>query len=199
MTASPLHVALLRGINVGGKNMLPMKDLAAMFTAAGATDVQTYIQSGNVVFRAGAASAKRMPALVTAAIAAKFGYQIPVVTRTAAEFVAVLAANPFLKRAADPRALHVAFLADTPTAAQAAALDPKRSVPDEFALRGRDLYLYLPNGAGRTKLTNAYLDRTLGTISTGRNWNTVQKLAALLCLAIALLGAALHARPANWV
>lgn len=180
MTAGVLHVALLRGINVAGKNKLAMQDLIAIFKAAGCTDVRTYIQSGNVVYRTGAANAKRVPALVAAAIAGAFAYRIPVVARTAAEMTAVLAANPFLKRGTDPKTLHVAFLAGVPTAAQAAALDPKRSPADRFALVGRELYLYLPNGTARSKLTNDYLDRTLGTVSTVRNWNTVQKIAAML-------------------
>lgn len=180
MTAGSLHVALMRGINVAGRNTLPMQDLAAIFAAAGCTDVRTYIQSGNVVYRASAANAKHVPALVTTAIAAQFGYKVPLVVRTAAEFTSVLAANPFLKRSTDLKILHVAFLAAVPTAAQSAALDPKRSPPDRFVLVGRDLYLHLPNGAGGSKLTNDYLDRTLGTVSTVRNWNTVQKIAALL-------------------
>lgn len=180
MTAGSLHVALLRGINVSGKNMLPMPDLAAIFAATGCEDVRTYIQSGNVVYRTGTANAKRVPARATAAIAAQFGYKVPVVARTGAEFASVQAANPFLKRGTDPKTLYVAFLATVPTAAQAAALDPKRSPADRFVLVGRELYLYLPNGAGASKLTNDYLDRTLGTVSTIRNWNTVQKISALL-------------------
>jgi len=186
MTPGALHVALLRGINVGGKNKLAMADLVALFEAAGAADVQTYIQSGNIIFRAraaraaGAADTKRIVPLVTAAIGAKFGFQVPVVTRSAAEFANVLAANPFLKRGVDPKALHVIFLAGQPSPERAAALDPKRSPGDRFAVRGREIYLHLPNGVAGSKLTNDYLDRTLATISTGRNWNTVQKIAALL-------------------
>jgi uncharacterized protein (DUF1697 family) len=180
MTAGSLHVALMRGINVTGKNKLAMRDLAAIFEAAGCADVRTYIQSGNVVYRTGAANAKRVPALVTAAIARDFGYRVPVVARTAAEFAAALTANPFLKRSTDPTTLYVAFLAAVPTPAQAAALDPERSPADRFALVGRDLYVYLPNGVAGSKLTNDYLDRRLGTVSTVRNWNTVGKIAALL-------------------
>src|SRR5438105_5723824 len=92
----PPHVALLRGINVGGKNKLPMSDLVAMFADAGCADVRSYIQSGNVVFRASAEHAARVPALVGAAIAERFGFRVPVVLRTADELREVSAHNPFL-------------------------------------------------------------------------------------------------------
>jgi uncharacterized protein (DUF1697 family) len=174
--ALPAHVALLRGINVGGKNKLPMKDLVAMFVEAGGADVRTYIQSGNVVFRASPKVAARVPGLVTAAIAERFGFRVPVVLRTADELHEATAHNPFLAAGADPAALHVLFLADAPSAARAAALDPDRSPGDAFALRGRDVYLHCPHGLARTKLTNDYFDRKLATVSTGRNWNTVLRL-----------------------
>src|ERR1051326_504418 len=92
------HVALLRGINVGGKNKLPMAELAELFTTAGCTDVRTYIQSGNVVFHAGAELAPRVPALISARIAEEFGLAVPLVLRSGAELAEVVAANPFLKR-----------------------------------------------------------------------------------------------------
>ena len=171
-----IHVALLRGVNVGGKNMLPMKDLAAMFVAAGCEDVETYIQSGNVVCRARPTLARRLPALVAGAILDRFGYHVPVVIRTAGELGDIVRGNPFLAAGADPDTLHVAFLVDRPSAGRVAALDAHRSPGDEFVVRGREIYLRLPNGAGRTKLTNAYFDAALATTSTVRNWRTVLKL-----------------------
>lgn len=173
------HVALLRGVNVGGKNKLAMKDLVALFAAAGCRDVTTYIQSGNVLFRAPAATARRVPAEVTAAIARRFRLTVPVLVRTADELDAVARSNPFIAAGEPPDALHVMFLADAPAAPKLAALDPARSPPDRFEVRGREIYLCLPNGAGRTKLGNAYFDSKLGTISTGRNWRTVQTLVEL--------------------
>src|SRR3990172_4148776 len=116
--ADDVHVALLRGIDVGGKNRLPMKDLVAVFGRAGCRDVRTYIQSGNVVFRADRALAPRIPVAIAQAIADRFGLRVPVVTRTAVELCAVARGNPFLKPDADPGALHVAFLADRPTRTQ---------------------------------------------------------------------------------
>jgi uncharacterized protein (DUF1697 family) len=177
-----VHAALLRGINVGGKNMLPMKDLAAMFTDAGCASVSTYIQSGNVVFEASPALARRIPTLIERAISDRFGYQVPVVTRTGAELRGIVRGNPFLRPGVpgvDDGALHVAFLADSPAAAKVKVLDPNRSLPDEFAVRGREIYLHCPNGYGRTKLTNGYFDSALATTSTVRNWRTVLKLLEL--------------------
>ena len=175
----PLHAALLRGINVGGKNRLPMKDLAAMFDAAGCGSVSTYIQSGNVLFEASPALARRIPALVGKAISDRFGYRVPVVLRSAVELRRIARGNPFLKAGADLDELHVVFLSDSPSAAMGRALDPDRSPPDEFALRGREIYLRCPNGYGRSKLTNAYFDSKLSTTSTVRNWRTVVKLLEL--------------------
>jgi uncharacterized protein (DUF1697 family) len=173
------HVALLRGINVGGKNKLPMKDLVALCREAGCTDATTFIQSGNVVLKASASAVKKLPRVLEDAIAARFGFRSPVVLRSQAELAAVIDANPFAKKA-DPNHLHVAFLADTPAPNLVATLDPNRSPGDAFALVGRDLYLHLPNGVGNTKLTNAYLDSKLKTTSTVRNWRTVQKLIELV-------------------
>jgi len=178
-SAGGAHIALLRGINVGGRNKLPMKDLVAMFTDAGCDGVRTYIQSGNVVFSAKRALARRVPALITQAIADRLGLRVPLVMRTAAELEKVVAGNPFLRAGADPKKLHVAFLAKQPTAARVATLQPDRSPPDEFSVRGREIYLHCPNGVARTKLTNAYFDARLTTTTTVRNWNTVLKLCEL--------------------
>jgi uncharacterized protein (DUF1697 family) len=180
------HVALLRGINVGGKNILPMKDLAAMFAAAGCADVRTFIQSGNVIFSAPAVLARKLPDHVTKAIEKRFGYRVPVIVRTSDELARAIRDNPFLQPGADERAeadekpLHIYFLADLPGAAAIAALDPNRSTPDAFHVRDREIYLHLPNGMARTKLTNAYFDSKLSTISTARNWATVQKLLEMM-------------------
>jgi uncharacterized protein (DUF1697 family) len=174
-----VHIALLRGINVGGKNVLPMKALAAMFADIGCTDVRTYIQSGNVVYRAGTSLAGRVPDLVSRAIQKTAGLTVPVVTRTSDDLHDVARRNPFLHPGADPSRLHVMFLADAPTKARIASLDPDRSPPDEFAVRGREIYLHCPDGMGKSKLTNAWFDSKLATTGTARNWRTVLALIAM--------------------
>jgi len=169
------YVALMRGINVGGKNMLPMKDLVVLFEKAGCTDVRHYIQSGNVIFRAPAALGRKIPEVIQKDIERGFGLKVPIVLRTAEEWATVARSNPFLTAGANAENLHVMFLADEPGAA-GAALDPNRSPPDTFVLQGREIYLSLPNGAARTKLTNAWFDSKLKTTSTSRNWRTVLTL-----------------------
>ncbi len=172
------HLALLRGINVGGKAKLPMKELAAIFAAAGASSVTTYIQSGNVIF--GCADAEAVCAQVTAEIARVYGYPGRIVLRTADELRKAFQSNPFAKAGAPLDTLHVYLLADRPDANAVRALDPERSPGDSFALKAREIYLHLPQGMARTKLTNAYFDARLKTVSTARNWNTVGKLVEMM-------------------
>lgn len=170
------YAALLRGINVGGKNMLPMKLLAELFSLAGCTEVVTYIQSGNVVFSASAAVAKRVGNAVSRGIEAQLGLRVPVVVRSAEEMAAVVRGNPF----AEPvGGLHVMFLGDRPSADAVAGLDAERSPGDRFVVAGADIYLALENGVARTKLTNAYFDSRLKTVSTLRSWRTVVTLAEM--------------------
>lgn len=166
------HVALLRGVNVGGKHPLPMKDLAALFAGAGCANVRTFIQSGNVLFTAEPALAAELPERMAAAILERFGIPAPVILRTRDELRDVVRHNPW---PGDEAILQVLFLAGAPR-----PLDPGSNGEDSFVLRGREVYLRLPNGAARTKLTNAWFDSRLGTTSTGRNWRTVTKLLELL-------------------
>jgi uncharacterized protein (DUF1697 family) len=172
------HLALLRGINVGGKAVLPMKELAAIFSAAGALSVKTFIQSGNVVFDA--ADAEAVGAVVTSEIARAYGYPGRIVLRGAEELRKAYAQNPFVKAGAPGEALHVYFLADWPDAKAVTGLDAERSPGDSFVVKGREIFLHVPNGMARTKLTNAYFDSKLKTLSTVRNWNTIGKLLEMM-------------------
>ncbi len=174
-----LHIALLRGINVGGKHRLPMKDLVAIFEGAGCRNVRSYIQSGNVVFEAKPEVARAMPARVTAAVREDFGFDVPVFLRTGKELAKVVANNPFLLRGHDADILAVAFLAGVPTEERLATLESDRSPPDEFVAIGREIYLSMPNGAARSRLTNAWIDSKLRTVSTARNWRTCLQLVAM--------------------
>ncbi len=178
MTGST-YIALLRGINVGGRNKLPMKSLVAIFQRAGCAEVRTYIQSGNVVYKAPKEVAAGVPSAVSGAIEKTLSLKVPVVTRTAAELSRIVASNPFMTTGVDTKALHIAFLSETPAEARLAGLDPDRSPPDTFRLQGREIYLFCPNGLARTRLTNDYFDKTLSLTSTIRNWNTVQRLQVM--------------------
>jgi uncharacterized protein (DUF1697 family) len=173
------YAALLRGINVGGKNKVPMAELRTLFETLGHANVVTYIQSGNVVFTSAAKPAK-IAADITGAIAGEFGLTVPVIVRSRTELRRVLTSNPYLDTGVGPSKLHVTFLADRPTKAAIATLDPDRSPPDEFAVVGREIFMLLANGMGRTKLTIDWFERGLGTRGTARNWNTVNKLVDLM-------------------
>jgi uncharacterized protein (DUF1697 family) len=177
---SATYLALLRGINVGGKNKLPMRDLTTLFEEAGCDHVRTYIQSGNVLFTAVPDVAAALPHLIAAQIAARFGYQTPVILRTTAQMAGVVRNNPFLAQHLSETALHVLFLAGRPDAERIARLDPDRSPPDAFIAQDQQVYLHLPQGAARTRLTNAYFDAALDTVSTQRNWRTVTTLLSLM-------------------
>jgi uncharacterized protein (DUF1697 family) len=169
----PKFVGLLRGINVGGKNKVPMTQLRTLFESLGHTEVVTFIQSGNVVFTARGSVA---PESLERAIESEFGIDITVVLRTPRELEKVVTGNPFPN--ADASKLHVGFMANKLTAAAVKKLDAERFLPDEFAVRGRETYLHLPGGLGRAKLPG-YLDRQLKIPTTVRNWNTVTKLVDL--------------------
>ena len=177
---SPRHVALLRGVNVGGKNLLPMAELSRLFVDQGCDDVRTYIQSGNVLFRADAPTRARLAESLPAAIRRRFGLDVPVILRSRAEFEGAVAANPFVAAGADPATLYVGFLGMHPTAAKVSTLDAGRSPPDAFRVIGREIHLRLPDGIAKTKLTNAYFDRVLATTSTFRGWRTVLELCRRL-------------------
>ena len=168
--------ALLRGVNVGGRP-LPMAQLAELFGTLGLEGVRTYIQSGNVVF-AGRPSAA-LPRRLEQAIEDRFGLQTRVLVRTHAELAAAAAANPFPDAAANPTRLHVVFLEAAPARKALGALDADRSPGDSFAVAGREIFLSLPNGFGRSKLTLDYFERKLGVAGTARNWNTLLKLIEL--------------------
>ena len=170
------QIAFLRGVNVGGRNRVPMAALRDALEAAGFTNVRTHLQSGNVLVDtetpAGTTSER-----IAGTIEDAFGLDITVLVRTPAQIARL--ANPFLDVEPDGAKTHVVFLAEKPAGARVEKLDPERSPPDAFAVVGRELFAHYPNGAGRSKLTLDYLERTLDTRGTARNWNTVCALLEL--------------------
>ena len=172
--------ALLRGVNVGSRNRLSATDQVSLFAEAGCTEVRTYIQSGNVLFKAEAALAALLPDVIAARIAERFDYRVPVILRTGSQMAELARHNPFLAAGAPQGLLHVLFLPGEPSAAKVATLDPDRSPPDEFRVHGAEIYLLLPNNVAETKLSTTYFDARLATTCTGRNWRTVTTLRDLL-------------------
>jgi len=169
------HVALLRGVNVGGRNSVSMELVAGAFTELGCGEVRTYIQSGNVVFRAPRELADRLPELAAERIARGAGLRPAVLVRSAEALRKVVRGNPY-GGASESAALHVAFLEDAPAPRLVAQLDAGRSPPDSFVVRGSEIYLHCPNGMGRTRLSGAYFESRLETGVTVRNWRTVLAL-----------------------
>ncbi|QDU69279.1 DUF1697 domain-containing protein [Engelhardtia mirabilis] len=175
------YVALLRGVNVGGKRRVPMAELAAILEGLGCTNVATHLQSGNAVFTATATLAKRLPQLAAAALEERFGFAVPVVVRSARQLQVLFLGNPYALEGAPEDSLFVGFLSREPSARQVKALDPERSPGDRFAVVGADAFLHLPNGVARTKLDNDWFDRHLDAVITVRNWRTVAALVERTC------------------
>jgi uncharacterized protein (DUF1697 family) len=155
-----------------------MADLRRLLTQAGAVDVSTYIQSGNAVFNHPAGAADVVSALEPLLQEAA-GFAVPVMLRTPAELRSLVEGNPFAARGAEATKVHVLFLKEAPPVGAIDSLDPLRYEPEAFVLQGRDVYLHLPQGMGRAKLTPALLEKVLGVAGTARNWKTVTKLLEL--------------------
>ena len=172
-------IALLRGINVGGKHKLAMAELRSITAGAGFADAATYVQSGNVVLPAvPAGEIDGVAAVLHDALAARTGFDIPVITRTAEQWQAMIDANPFPEAEADGTKLHVVVL-DGPVTGALADFDATKFAPEALASGERVVYLSLPGGMGRSKLAVAL--QRVGDAKTGtaRNWRTVLALAEM--------------------
>ncbi len=173
------YVALLRGINVGGHKKLPMADLRAMASGLGYDDVATYIQSGNL-FLDSDDSAEAIEHKVHDAIAERFGYDVSIIVRSAADVDATIAASPYAAIADDEKHLHIGFLSARPKPEQIALLEPKCKPGEEFTVIDRSIHLLLPHGTAVSKLMTFDFARHLGVAVTVRNWRTVQALVSNL-------------------
>ena len=178
MTAtSTRYVALLRGINLGKARQVDMPRLREVVSARGHDEVRTHLRSGNVILDSTLSEAD-LAADLSAAIGQEFGFDVPVVVRTGEELAAVVAGDPFATVATDPARYLVTFLPEAPPADKVDAL-PKADV-GAYLVRGRELYLWLPDGIQNTPLASWKWDRLLGVPGTARNWNTVTKLLTMM-------------------
>jgi uncharacterized protein (DUF1697 family) len=171
MAPVPRQIALLRGVNVGGNKKVPMARLREVMEELGFKDVQTYVQSGNVVF----SGPKRSEKHLESALEQAFGFPVPVVLRTRDELAKVVRANPFRKVAKDPAKYIVVFCAEKAKVGLKAA----DYAPEQFTVRGSEVYLWLPSGMAGSELAKLLAAKPIGTKSTARNWRTVEKLLAL--------------------
>jgi uncharacterized protein (DUF1697 family) len=170
-------VALLRGINLSGHRIVKMDQLRKAFEDLGFEDVKTYIQSGNVVFRAPQRTSQDLAKRIEQKVLREFGFPVPVVVKTAGEIGEVIRDNPLLKeKGIDPSKLHVTFLSCSPDKSALKMLDGVAAAPDQFRCFGQAVYLHCPNGYHESKLTNNVLEKMLKVGTTTRNWKTVNKL-----------------------
>jgi uncharacterized protein (DUF1697 family) len=171
-------VAMLRGVNVGGHNKIKMEDLRALCKSLKFESAQTYVQSGNVVFASEETNLAMVAKCLEDAIELKFGFRSAIVLRTAAEMRAVVTKNPFAKRELDPAKLAVVFLSNEMNTETQKQLEAINVGPEELKAYMREVYVYFPDGMGRSKLSPA-IDRIIKKICTARNWNTVRKLTQM--------------------
>lgn len=169
------YIALLRGINVGGNTVLPMKELAAAMEAVGARDVKTYIQSGNAVFRSDGADTRAFAEALTAEIKKRKGFGPHVIVLTEDEWDKAMAGNPFREAEEDPKSLHLGFLDSVPKQPNLEKLEGLKKESERFELKGKVFYLHAPEGVGRSKLA-AGTEKALDVPVTDRNWRTVCKI-----------------------
>jgi uncharacterized protein (DUF1697 family) len=173
------HVALLRAVNVGGRNRIAMADLRELLEGLGYGEVRTHLQSGNAVFTAAGTPPERMAQKIERALADELGLAAKVLVRTRAELERVVSENPLLDVASDHARLLVTFLSDAPAREALSRLAPADFEPDVFAFGEREIYVWYPDGVRATRLSNAFWERRLGVVATGRNWNTVTRLLEL--------------------
>jgi uncharacterized protein (DUF1697 family) len=170
-------ISMLRGVNVGGHNKIKMDALRELYQSLKLPDAQTYVQSGNVIFRTDERDPTLLSKRIQNGIERKFGFRPDVIVRTASELKDVIARNPFAKRRGiESSKLLVLFLASDPGAEAREKVLLIKCDPEELRIDGRELYIYFPNGTGRSKLSLAGLEKTLKTPGTGRNWNSVTKM-----------------------
>jgi uncharacterized protein (DUF1697 family) len=173
----PVLVSMLRAVNLGSHNKIKMETLRTLYTTLKFENPQTYLQSGNVIFKTGERNRDLVARRIQSAIEKKFGCRTEIILRTAAELRSVVAGNPFAKRSdIEPGKLLVTFLLADPGDAARENLRKQRFAPEELHVADRELYIYFPDGVGKSKLPFARIHKILNTPGTGRNWNSVTKI-----------------------
>jgi uncharacterized protein (DUF1697 family) len=176
----PIFISMLRGINVSGQKKIKMAELSSLYESLGLAHVRTYVQSGNVVFVSPEPDAAKLAGLIEAQIEQTFGFAVTVFIRDNHDFQRIIDRNPFLgDRLEDPAKLHVTFLYRRPAESERRDLIVPSDQADEFIVGEQEIFLFCPNGYGRTKFSNNFFERKLKVSATTRNWKTVTALAKL--------------------
>ena len=170
------YISILRGINVSGQKMIKMDALCKMYASLNLANVQSYIQSGNVIFRSRGFNDTELETSIQQKIQEDFGFEVPLMVKDLKEFSHVVMNNPFLKIRKGTEGLHVTFLSRAPDPENLNKIISASYAPDEFKVDGKIIYLHCPNGYGRTKLTNNFFESKLKVVATTRNWKTVNEL-----------------------
>jgi len=170
-------ISMLRGVNLGSHNRIKMEELRALYESMKLDDPRSYVQSGNVIFRTKEKNSPQLAKKIQGGIEKKFGCCPEVILRTAEELRRVIAANPFPEQAkSEPGKVLVTFLAGEPPRDAEANLEKFKGLPEELHLKGRELYIYFPDGAGRSRLPWSTVEKFLKVTGTARNWNSVQAM-----------------------
>jgi uncharacterized protein (DUF1697 family) len=176
----PVLISMLRAVNVGGHSVIKMDALRALYTSLKFENPQTYLQSGNVIFKTSERNLDAIAKRIQSAIEKKFACRPDVILRTTAELRSVVAKNPFAKRPnIEPGKLLIAFLASDPSDVARKTLQDQKFAPEELHVSGRELYIYFPDGMGKSKLPWPRIYKILNTPGTGRNWTSVTKMLAM--------------------
>jgi uncharacterized protein (DUF1697 family) len=176
---APRQIALLRGVNVGGNNRVPMAHLRELLQGLGYEDVRTHLQSGNAVFTAAETPPEQAAQEIEGVLARSLELGTRVLVRTSEELERVVSANPFPEAVVEPSRLLVTFLSAPPDPERLRELDPLDFEPDLFGFGEREIYVWCPEGVRTIKLSHAFFEKRLGVVATARNWNTVTRLLEL--------------------
>jgi len=176
-------VSLLRGINVSGQKKIKMADLKALYQSLGFKNVVTYIQSGNVIFNSPSEDLVSLIDIIEKEIEDKYEFHVPVILRTEQEFQWISNSCPYKEAEIEENGtkILVTFLASTPSLEKQELLETHVALPEKLTIKGNEVYLYCPNGYGRSKISNTVIENKLGVTATTRNWKSITKLSALSC------------------
>jgi uncharacterized protein (DUF1697 family) len=173
------YISMLRGINVSGHNMISMPDLIKLYESLDFQNVVTYVQSGNVIFDSTIKDIPKLSSQIESHIKKTFNFSVPVIIRHKDDLRLIISGNPFIKRKKEPINLYVTFLQSTPPPFDFKTLPPSTNSSDEFIIKNKEIFLFCPNGYGRTKLNNNFFEKKLNLNATTRNWNSVNALFKL--------------------
>lgn len=172
-------IALLRGINVSGQRLIKMSDLKILFEKVGFKGVETYLQSGNVIFTSKETSTEKLSLKISSAIKKQFGFDVQLIVVTLEEIEQVVKKNPFIKKKKEAEKLYVVFLSEKPLIENMDKLNSIDYAPEEYIIDEKYIYLFVPNGYGKAKLNNNLFENKLKVFGTTRNLNTIKALFEL--------------------